>query len=69
LDSSYSSFLLRIEWSQQEGILGGEIKRAVATSSQVQRERRFRGLDLDRIAEYVRENLEYPEVGGDDDAR
>lgn len=58
----YSSFLLRIEWDREAGIIGGEIRKAYGTARRRPEKRFFRGLDLERIAEFVRDNLDVPEA-------
>ncbi|HEX5369031.1 MAG TPA: hypothetical protein VFY10_06405 [Dehalococcoidia bacterium] len=61
----YSSFLLRIRWDREQGILGGEIRRAPTDGEKPAVSRRFRGFDIDRIVDFVKSNLETPRNDND----
>jgi hypothetical protein len=57
-DVFYSSFLLRLRWDRDQGILDGEIQRVPTSSQPNPPSRRFVGLDVERIVDFIRENLD-----------
>ena len=69
MKSFYSSFLLRLRWDRDRGILGGEIQKVQTSGEQPAPVQSFRGLDINRIAEFMTRNLGSPETspdGGDE---
>lgn len=61
MKSFYSSFLLRLRWDRDRGVLGGEIQRVQTSGEEPAEPRSFRGLDVDRIVDFVNENLDSPD--------